>query len=496
MKTNTIQFKIGILYVGILGLILLAYSLIVVGVLERTLAKDIDKRLETKTHEIARLMNTLVQIRLSPSVYHITALNAASHRIVELHRMSYANTQINALEEEVLEMMDRYDLHDDYFSIIDAEGRLISGSQNTPPELTKILLGKIIAHLKHGEHFSTVEFRSKKIRLITTRAQLPHGPSYFIQIASSLVPVKRVSQKLFYAFVIILPVMLVLASFTGRFLILKILKPVQVVTKAAESITHEDLSHRVQFEHIDEEMQELVQAFNRMIDRLEKAFSHISEFSMHVAHELKTPLAVIRGESELALRKDRNSAEYREALEANLREAERMIRIIEDMLLLARLDYDPQSLHFTNLDLVHFMKDIVEKTRILAEKKSIGVSAQFPQEKITVYADEIHLRRLFFNILENAIKFTPAFGSIALELLKENNIARIKISDSGPGISETDLRLIFDKFFHKDQSGGGSGNGLGLSIALSIARAHQGDIGVTSPRGRGSIFTVTLPTQS
>ncbi len=495
MKTNTIHFKVGVLYSGVLGAILIVYSLIVIGVLQQTLARDIDKRLEIKTHEVTALVNSLIQIELSSSVYQLSALNAASQRMMQLHRLDYSGAA-NALETRILEMMDRYELHDDYFAITNADGKLIASSQNTPQDVRRMLLEKIIQNLKSGKRFSTLSYKSKKIRLVTTRVQSPLGASYFIQIASSLASVGRASQKLFWVILFTLPLTILLTRFTGRLLISKILKPVSLVAKAAESITHEDLSHRVRSEHADAEMQELMRAFNNMIERLEKSFGHISEFSTHVAHELKTPLAVIRGEAELALRKEREPAEYREALEANLRESARMVKIIDDMLLLARVDYDPQSLSFQPLDLNEFIRDIIEKEQLLSEKKGIKIHADIPNEKIKISADEVHLRRLFFNILENAAKFTPESGNIHLRVEKNGNQASIRIRDSGPGIPPEYLPKVFDKFFHKDRNGSGAGNGLGLSIALSIAKAHQGSISVESSPGQGAEFTVLLPVQN
>lgn len=493
MKTNTIQFKIGFLYAGILGAILLAYSLIVIGILQHTLYRDIDKQLALKTHEVASLVASLVKIRLqSSATHHGTALNAASQRIMELHRMNYAGA-VNAIETRILEMMDRYELHDDYFAITNSDGILIASSQNTRPELKTMLLRKIISSLKRGEHFTTLKFQSKKFRLVTTRIQISQGPSYFIQIASSLEHVDRASQKLLLTILFILPLTLLLTRFTGRILISKILNPVRVVAKTAQSITHEDLKHRVKAEHADAEMQDLIQAFNHMIDRLEKAFGHISEFSAHAAHELKTPLAVIRGEAELALRKDRSPEEYRAALEANLREATRMVRIIEDMLLLASVDYDPESLSFQTFDFQTFLGDIVEKGQLLADAKGISIRSFFPSEKIKIHADESHLRRLFFNILENAIKFTPNQGGITFSLETKDAQAMVKISDSGPGIPADEIPKIFDKFYHRDRNGHGAGNGLGLSIALAIAKAHQGTLAVESPSSGGAVFTVSLP---
>ena len=283
------------------------------------------------------------------------------------------------------------------------------------------------------------------------------------------------------------------ASFLGRIFVVQILKPVRQIADTAEKISHEDLALRVRAEGVDEEMKHLVNAFNEMISRLETSFKHIQEFSSHVAHELKTPLAVIRGESELALRKEREPTEYRRALESNLRETERMINVTEDLLLLSRLEYESEVYRFERFDLVKFLEEIREQSEILSAPKEVEVALETPSGPLFLKGDPLHLRRLFLNLIDNAIKFTPSGGRIRLRVSKRDSRAEVTVSDNGAGIAPADLPRIFDKFFHRDRNGTAAGNGLGLAIAQSIARAHRGTIEVASQPNQGATFTVILP---
>jgi signal transduction histidine kinase len=233
-----------------------------------------------------------------------------------------------------------------------------------------------------------------------------------------------------------------------------------------------------------------------MIERLEQSFAHVNEFSSHVAHELKTPLAIMRGELELALSETRDVDEYRRVIAVTLEETDRMIRIIKDLLLLAKFDYNPEVFRFEKFDLTLFLKEIYEQSRILADSKQIAVQCDFPDAAIFINGDKTHLRRLFFNLINNAVTFTPAGGKIHLSLAVSVHAASIEIRDTGIGISPENLSRIFAKFYripNPRQDTASSGSGLGLSIARSIARAHKGDIAVVSRPGKGAVFTVTLP---
>ncbi|MFA5337603.1 MAG: ATP-binding protein [Candidatus Omnitrophota bacterium] len=300
--------------------------------------------------------------------------------------------------------------------------------------------------------------------------------------------------KLFFILVPI-PLTLLFGYIIGQMIVGKILKPIKEITDTANNITHEDLSLRVKAENVDEELRCLIEAFNGMVSRLGESFEYITDSSSYIAHELKTPIAIIRGESEFALKKEREKDEYKRVISVNLEEAKRMLKIIEDLLLLTKMNYQPDVLKLEQIDLTQFIQIIYEQAKILASKKNIMVNINIPEGSGMVNADELHLRRLFFNLIDNAIKFTPANGNIRISLKYENQKAAVSIADTGIGIGKENLPKLFDKFFRiegkvKDSS---PSSGLGLSIAQSIVKLHKGEIAITSELGKGSIFTVLLP---
>ena len=483
----------GVVYVLILGLILILYSSLLGFSLHQILYRDLDSRLRTKTQEIKDLLNAFIK-NTSYSQIH-SRLEAAGNQIILHQNLSYAASLQDTLQMKILNVLDQYELRRDYVILMDRRKEPITISNNIAPGLLSLLTAQA-KNFPPGtkESLKDLNGEGKSLRAIIKQVPLRGGDHYFIQIATPLSYIQKTNRKLFSIILVLTPIVLILASSVGQWLAAGILKPVMAVAKTAEKITHEDLSARVRIQDVDLEMQSLVHAFNNMIERLEQAFKHISEFSSHVAHELKTPLAVIRGESEIALRKERRPAEYQEALEANLRETRRMIRVIEDMLLLARLDYDPRCLEFKTIDFSEFFEEICKQSKILAEGKEIQVDVQPLKEPVQLSADPLHLRRLFFNLIDNAIKFTPTGGRVRLlsELISSQQVS-LSIADNGPGITPVDVPKIFDPFFHQDKPGAPSGNGLGLSIALSIAKAHGGDIQVKNLPEKGTAFTVTLP---
>ena len=298
--------------------------------------------------------------------------------------------------------------------------------------------------------------------------------------------------KLFYILIPI-PLTLLFGYYIGRLIIMRILKPIKKMTDTVKNITHEDLSLRVKAENVDEELGRLIEAFNDMVSRLGESFEYITDSSSYIAHELKTPIAIIRGESEL--QKERDKEEYKRVISVSLEETKRMLKIIEDLLLLTKMNYQPDVLKFERIDLTQFIRIIYEQAKILSSQKKITVNADIPEEAGMVSADELHLRRLFLNLIDNAIKFTPDNGSIGITLKYENQKAIVSIVDTGIGIEEENMPKLFEKFFRiegktKDNS---PSSGLGLSIAQSIAELHGGEISVTSRAGQGSNFSVSIP---
>ncbi len=280
-----------------------------------------------------------------------------------------------------------------------------------------------------------------------------------------------------------------------RAIVRHIMKPVKKIAEIAEEITHEDLSARVDIKNPNKETKYLISAFNDMISRLESSFKYIVESNSYIAHELKTPIAIIRGEAEIALKKERDNEEYKKVISIALDESKKMLKTIEDLLLLTKMTYRPEFLNFENIDLNQFLNDIHEQSKILSAGKNISVDINIPEISEQVKADGLSLRRLFFNIIDNAIKFTPQNGQIKIDIKYQKKKAIVSISDTGMGIAGEDIPKLFDKFFraNKEKNRYTSGSGLGLPIAQSIAELHKAKIIVRSTLGKGSTFIVALP---
>lgn len=224
--------------------------------------------------------------------------------------------------------------------------------------------------------------------------------------------------------------------------------------------------------------------------------THVAEFGSDVAHELKTPLAIIRGELELAEMKGCDSQDYGRMIKVGLKETHRMLSIVEDLLLQSKLEYQPGSFEFEQVDFSEFIREAFEQARKLAEAKNITVNISISGEPIHLTANKLYLRRLFMNLLSNAVKFTPEKGSIDLMVKRDKAQLTVAISDTGIGIRQEDIPRVFERFFHRDhraEKNSDIGFGLGLSMAQSIARMHRGIIAVESKPGSGSTFTVKLP---
>ncbi|MFH1782554.1 MAG: ATP-binding protein [Candidatus Omnitrophota bacterium] len=490
MKTNSIRFKISVLYTALLGVILLIFSSILYFSLQWTLYDDLDDELRIKADAISNAITSYIEILGTDR----ETLLFTVKRIISKEGEYAGYSKIMDLDRQWAQKADKLDIENDYVDFIGPGREILTGSGDLSKEHFSILSRSIKSKKEDAESFVSIKFENRNLRMIN-KPFVHAGERYVIQVATSLKPVSEILKMRLIFILFSIPPILIFASLIGYFLTTKSLKPVKQVTLAAQSITHKDLSARVESEQADEEMRYLVDTFNSMIERLEKSFKHISEFTSHVAHELKTPLAILRGETELILRKDRSPEEYRQVMQGNLDEIHRMLKIVENLLLLSRIEHQPDMFKFEGIAVRQFLTDIYEEIRILASQKNISVNLTLPEHDSLLNADRLNLRRLFLNLVSNAIKFTPKNGTIKIEASYKGKKTLISIIDTGIGIPEENMEKIFDRFFsygnaklNLEQS-----TGLGLNLALGIAKAHRGDITVKSESGKGSIFTVVLP---
>jgi signal transduction histidine kinase len=232
-----------------------------------------------------------------------------------------------------------------------------------------------------------------------------------------------------------------------------------------------------------------------MLERIESAFRRVTQFTADASHELRTPVALMRTTSELALRKQRTESEYRQALNEVNEESVRTTELIENLLTLARADACKAILERSALNLSDVVREVFGRAEKLAEQNGISLACEAPQEPVTVSGDRGTLRRLLIVLLDNAVKYTPAGGKVRISVNHEAQRAVVEVRDSGVGINEADLPHIFERFYRSDKSRSrdSGGAGLGLSIAKWIVEAHRGAIQVESQPERGSTFRVLLP---
>jgi heavy metal sensor kinase len=256
----------------------------------------------------------------------------------------------------------------------------------------------------------------------------------------------------------------------------------------------EDLSGRIEVDGPDDEVGRLARTFNEMIGRLDDAFQRQRQFTADASHELRTPLTAIKGQTEVALQRDRDSDAYKEVLRTVNTEVDRMIRLVGSLLTLARADARRIPLSREAIDLGDIVGDAVDQIRPAAAEKALAIDLA-PGEEVRLIADQDLLLQLVLNVLDNAVKYTPAGGSIRVSCQRDGSTAEVAVADTGPGIAPEDLPHIFDRFYRADKSRrqGDSGAGLGLSICRWIAESHGGTIEAQSSPGQGATFIVRLP---
>ena len=491
MKFNSIRFKIRILYTTILGIIIFVYASILYSSLSYSLYKDFDERLVNRANEIKNTIDSYLEILGSNQKSFILSLKRALNIKTEIPE----EYKVEKFKSFWSENYQNLPFSQGYVNFLNAEGHSIVKSPNLDSSLLSYFLEDVKEVLSGKTIIRNIVEKERELRLVSIPVSFKGERQYAIQVAESLEPLNVFMKTRLYYSLFPVPIILFLGYFIGHIFAGRILKPVAEITAIAEKISHEGLDKRVEAKDIDKEMQSLVDAFNNMIFRLNNSFNHIEEFSSHVSHELKTPLAIMRGEIELALRKEQTSAGYKRALKVSLEELERMHKIIEDLLLSARIDYQPDFFIYKNFDFKEFVEEICEQTKLLAYEKDIVVRDNISKNPIVICGDKVHLRRLFLNLITNAMKFTSPGGEINIRIECKGKEVLTFISDTGVGIKKDDLPKIFDKFFCGNLKGTSLvySCGLGLNIAQSIAKIHNGRIEVESEEGEGTTFTVTLP---
>jgi heavy metal sensor kinase len=351
------------------------------------------------------------------------------------------------------------------------------------------------AWVPQGPGYVSVRGGEARWRIYSQPIQAPGGQSIgWLQVAQSLAPVQETLQNLRVQLALGVPLALLVAGWGGLFLANRALRPIDRITRTAQAIEGGEVSRRIDYQGPDDEVGRLATTFDRMLDRLQATIEREKRFSADASHELRTPLTALKGRIDVTLSQPRTTAEYESTLQEMGQEVNRLIRLGTDLLFLVRLDQGRLPRQLSNVELSHLLEAIVEQVHPLAQKKGLALEAEIPID-ISIRGDADHLIRLFLNLLDNAVRYTPRGGRVVVQATETDGEVCVSVSDNGPGIAPEHLAHLFERFYRTEaaRSRHAGGAGLGLAMAYEIARWHGGILTVRSEPGQGTTFTVRLP---
>ena len=350
-----------------------------------------------------------------------------------------------------------------------------------------------IQHLlaDHQPVFDTINIpdRTHKIRILYASL----GPGLILQLGRSMDNHTRIIEAFRKIFVTTMAVLFVFAAVVGWFMAKRALAGVDTVIQTARRISERSLDERVPVKKQVDEIDQLAITFNQMLDRIQKLVTEIKEMNDSIAHDLRSPITRIRGIAEVSLTTGSSLKEYENMAGNTIEECDRLLDMINTMLIISKTEAGLGQFESKELDISQVVQDACELFLPMAETESLSLVCDAPRG-LLINGDIRMIQRMISNLLDNAVKYTPAGGNINIAAQSDGrHSVQITIKDTGIGISNVDMPHIFERFFRCDPSRSRTGTGLGLSLARAIARAHGGDITVTSVPHKGSTFTIVLP---
>lgn len=383
-----------------------------------------------------------------------------------------------------------------YAQLVDLSGKI---SAKTDVHVSLPVTPKALARAERGletfETFSPRQDSEAPLRQVTLPVvKFGRFTGELIQVGASLDPMRHTLREIAWALWISLALGLALSVVFGYLLTARSLSPVTQMSEAAKSLGSADLSVRLPLPRAKDELRQLAQTFNEMLDRLEDAFMRLRRFTGDVSHELRTPLAVLKGEAELTLRKERSTEDYKSSLRTIVHEANNMTGIIEDLLLLARAESKAVAMTWLELTTADFLSEVVGVVQPVYEAKGVSLRV-INRARSRFQANPGYLTLALKNILINAAKHSATQGAVELDVHEDGPGLLFVITDAGEGIPEESLPYIFDPFYRADtaRNRAAGGTGIGLSLALALVKLHGGNITVQSKAQEGAQFTVRIP---
>ena len=455
---RTLRARLTVLHLGTLALTLVLFAVLAYQALSRTLYGHHDE-------ELARQANDLVQ-----------ALGEASLSEANV-RQAFGNSSVGSR----------------FVMVRDNHGTLVYRDpilQSTEPGVGEhqALVHAAMVGSRTPQFFTVTFERSGEVRFICAPLS---GAAAYVQIGDPIGDVRHTLHTIAMAWVPLIPIVLLLSSSGGWLMARRALAPMRSVTTTLEEIHATDLARRVDVYATDEEVSNLVGTLNHLLNRLEQAFSSLRQFAGDVSHQIQTPLTVMKGTVESALRADNRPSEDRELLQSLAEEVDDMSDLVIDLRAFALADAPVRG--DVSVDASHLVAEAADIVAALGELRGVAVESQV-EPHVTVSGDAVRLKHVVLNLGDNAVKYTPEGGRVRIRLSATAREAILQVMDTGMGIAPEHIPRLFDRLFRADAADrSATGTGLGLAIAKRVVDVHRGTIEVASELGKGSTFTVRLP---
>ena len=489
---RSIRFSLTLWYAAILIVILSLFGGVLYTSVRSNLGQDVDRLLMSEADGIGDAISSFGKAELEAKNPDISSQD----KIAEIFLENVVRGELPALVERWVEVTDELDTVRP-IRIVSPKGETLAFS----PSLSNWMIPVNVQALQGAGARKTLyeTYRiadGHRVRMVTHPILEKGRLLYFVQVAISLLQTDASLDRLRVWLLWLIPATAILASLIGWFLASLALRPVGRMIHEARQMSESRLHQRIAVPKTGDELQELGFTFNEMLDRFERGFKRLRQFSAAASHELRTPLTVMKGEMELVLRKSRTDEEYERVLRNQLNVVNDMAHVVEQLLAVAHAEDGELAVNWETLELGDLIRSVVRGYESMTLQKKISLEV-LATELVRVQGERSLLERLIANLLENAIKHTPLEGRIILEAVHREGQSFLIVRDTGKGIFAEELPKVFDKFFsHQHSSDGIPSTGIGLGLCRWIAEVHKGKIDVASIPGRGAKFTISFPASS
>jgi heavy metal sensor kinase len=465
----SIRLRLTLWYVFLLAVILIIFSGALFAIFAFSQFSEVDHRLQLRANEVSSSLSTALEIQSEPRIFLLRG-----GRVTIPSANTFATSGV-------------------FVEISSLDGVALSRSENLGTQTIAVPSATFDGVANGNSNYLNVLKDNIPLRVYVSPLTVRNQVVAAIVVAESLQGTYDTLRRLAFLMVIGIVGSLVIASVVGAWLAGSALAPIDRITQTAHTIARSnDLTRRIDEKPTKDEVGRLAATFNEMLGRIEELFRAQQRFVADVSHELRSPLTAIRGNLDLLRRGAvAETISPQTALAAIDSEASRMQRLVQDLLLLAQADAGVQ-IQKQPVELDSLLLDVYHQTKLTTTSVKLALGAW---DQVQITGDPDRLKQLFINLIDNAIKYTPAGGEVTLSLGRDGTMACVSVADTGIGIPEKDLPHIFDRFYRVDKARTREqgGTGLGLSISKWIVDQHNGKIEVQSQVGKGTTFTVWLP---